>query len=489
MAYKGSDLELRLARPLPIPVAAGPAERTAATPAGAVPIEVDEAVLACCNCAYDVALFHASDAVRLQHLLHALTRVAAGADVLTELGIRVDKLRRETAVAIAAEMPAGPIEHNSAPLASAAFEDVLRRSAEQADKRRMPVGLHDVMRTLLSGGPGSPATTLLMQAAADPPRLERWRDESRREALISHLATGNSDDPLPGTREALREHLGPIEATLSTLRDEVAADRKMLADLLHDMRSDLQTLRSETGRTTGAVGVEAISALLEAKFGELGKATAALAERLPAIDKLTASDASPALRSHIEAVEGRLDAHAPEIADKVVGSLAEHFSLAEDSLQRLQERIERQLASSAERQIALEASLRAQLQAAEEARKAHEQNLSEIHKGLVKLGANQQTLGENFAAWRGETGGDIGIVSNRLQQLEHNMLDLLGQLGGELQALRQENHGNGTKRSHGFKRWLYGTSSVFTPGRREEATPDSSSAPQAPARPPGEQPS
>jgi hypothetical protein len=69
------------------------------------------------------------------------------------------------------------------------------------------------------------------------------------------------------------------------------------------------------------------------------------------------------------------------------------------------------------------------------------------------------------------------------------MLDLLGQLGGELQALRQENHGNGTKRSHGFKRWLYGTSSVFTPGRREEATPDSSSAPQAPARPPGEQPS
>ena len=50
----------------------------------------------------------------------------------------------------------------------------------------------------------------------------------------------------------------------------------------------------------------------------------------------------------------------------------------------------------------------------------------------MKLGANQQTLGDNFTAWRIETGGDIGIVSNRLQQLEQNMLDLLGHLGGRV---------------------------------------------------------
>jgi hypothetical protein len=477
----------------------GPAERatdgvwTQPARAASVPIEVDDAVLACCNCAYDVALFHASDAVRPEHLLHALTRVATGSDVLTELGIRVDKLRRDTAAVIAAEMPTGPIERSGTPRASAAFEDVLRRAADQADKRRAPVGLRDVIRTVLSDGPGWPATALLMQSSADAQRLERWRDEPQREALIAPSETGGvastPRDPLPDVREALREHLGPIEATLRALHDEAAADRKTLGDALREARSELQSLRGEAGSATSSVGVEAIGGLLEAKLGELGKVTAALAEGLPAIDRLTASDPSQALRSHIEAVEGRLDAHAPEIADKVVGSLAEHFSQAEDNLQRLQERIERQLASSAERQIALEASLRAQLQGAEEARKAHERNLSEIHQGLVKLGANQQMLGENFTAWRGEAGGDIGIVSNRLQQLEHTMLDLLGQLGGELQALRQENHGNGSRRGHGFKRWLYGTSSVFTPIRREEAGSASDSGRQATARPPGAQPS
>jgi len=484
MAYKGSDLDLRTARPVPIPEASWPAERAAPARAVSVPIEVDEALLACCNCAYDVAQFHASDAVHLEHLLHALTRVAAGADVLAELDIRVDKLRRETAAAIAAEMPAGPIERGSAPHASAAFEDVLRRAADQAGHRRAPAGVHDVLRTLLSGGPGSPATALLMQAATDPQHLERWRDEPMAASLTAGHPEASAIDSAAAVREALREHLDPMEAALRALRDEVAADGRTLGDLLHELRSEIHAVRSEAARPPAAVG-DVVGTLLDAKLGELGKAMAALAERLPAIDTLAASDPSQALRSHVEAVEGRLDAHMPGIADKVVGGLAEHFGQAESSLQRLQERIERHLASSAERQIALEASLRAQLQAAEEARKAHDRNLAEIHQGLVKLGANQQTLGDNFAAWRYETGGDIGIVSNRLQQLEHTMLDLLGQLGGELQALRQENHGDGSRRGNGFKRWLYGTSSVFATSRREGAA----SVRHAVERAPGEQPS
>ena len=112
MAYKGNDLDLRPARPsAPAREAPGAAERAAAAagarPASADPIPVDDAVLACCNCAYDVARFHGSEDVRLEHLLHALTRVGAAAELLAELEIRVDTLRRETAVAIAAEMPAG----------------------------------------------------------------------------------------------------------------------------------------------------------------------------------------------------------------------------------------------------------------------------------------------------------------------------------------------------------------------------------------------
>ena len=91
MAYKGNDLDLRPARPsAPAREAPGAAERAAAAagarPASADPIPVDDAVLACCNCAYDVARFHGSEDVRLEHLLHALTRVGAAAELLAELG-------------------------------------------------------------------------------------------------------------------------------------------------------------------------------------------------------------------------------------------------------------------------------------------------------------------------------------------------------------------------------------------------------------------
>src|SRR3954468_20144343 len=128
MTYKGNDLDLQAPRTAGAGRAAPvPPERPAngsATPlpgADSGPIAVDDTVLACCNCAYDVARFHVSQDVRLEHLLHALTRVSAAVGGLAALGIRVDTLRRETAVAIAAEMPGGPVEGHAAPRASAAF--------------------------------------------------------------------------------------------------------------------------------------------------------------------------------------------------------------------------------------------------------------------------------------------------------------------------------------------------------------------------------
>ena len=125
--------------------------------------------------------------------------------------------------------------------------------------------------------------------------------------------------------------------------------------------------------------------------------------------------------------------------------------------------------------------MRAQLQGAEEAGKTHARDLGEIYQALVKLGANQQTLGDNFTAWRIESGGDIGIVSNRVQQLEQTMLDLLGHFGSELQALRQGSHDSAGGRRNGFKRWLYGTGNVFGASWRDDTAP---TVPQTPAPPP-----
>jgi hypothetical protein len=119
------------------------------------------------------------------------------------------------------------------------------------------------------------------------------------------------------------------------------------------------------------------------------------------------------------------------------------------------------------------------MQAAEEAVKKQERDLGEIYQALVKLGANQQTLGDNFTAWRIETGGDIGIVNNGLQKLEQTMLDMIGHLGAELHAMRQESDAGGVRRN-GFKRWLYGTGHVFASGWREENPPPRQVSPTAP---------
>jgi hypothetical protein len=533
MAYKGNDLDLRLLRPAAAreqPVSADNHAETAWSQPARIgsALTVEEPVLNCCNSAYDVAVFHAADSVRVEHLLHALTRVAAGADLLAELGIRVDWLRRETAAAIAAEMPAGAIERADPPPASAAFADVLGRAADQAAKRRAPTSLADVIRTLLNGGPASPAAVLLLRAATDSQRLERWRDEPRREALASVQPANGAEAPAPqssaGVVEALREHLGHVEAALRALteevaadrravgdlmrdvrselpalralrdevgadrkafgdllrdvwselpalrvlRDEASADRKVVADLLREVRSELQAVRSGGSHAISSLGIDAVDALLDTKLGGLGKAASELAERLPAIDRLMTGDSSQNLLARLEAAEERIELRALEAADKVASGLAERLERTEASLRRLQEASDRHWTSGGERQIALEASVRAQLQTAEEANKAYERHLGEIYQALVKLGANQQTLGDNFATWRTETGGDIGIVNNRLQHLEQTALELLGQLGGQVHALRQESHVNG-RRGNGFKRWLYGTSSVFAAGRRTDA--------------------
>jgi Clp amino terminal domain, pathogenicity island component len=463
MAYKGGDLNLRSAGPTISREAQGPAERglgeswgrPAAEP---TPIAVDELVLACCNRAYDVAQFHGSADVRLDHLLHALTHVPAAAQVLAELGIRADALRRETAVTIAADTPAGPSDRTNGPRASAALSDALRRAADPALARHLPASVHDLLRALLGGGPGSPAAHLLMRAAVDPQRLERWRDEPRREAFMPASVAGQVDarprDLVPAAQDVLLDRFAQTEASLRALREDMAADRRTTGDLLRAVLAELQALRAEGARLPAADRSEAVDAVLEAKLGEFGRAMAALAGRLGAVDKLAASDNWQALGARLEAVEGRIGAQTTELANSLAGALS----------QRLQEGGE----SAGSQQIALETSVRAHLRKSEEASKAREHELEEIHEAVVQLATGQQLLADNLAAWRAESGGDTAIVSNRLQQLEHTALDLLDRLNGEVQALRHEHHEDETRRGNGFKRWLYGTGSVFATLRRDE---------------------
>jgi len=470
MGYKGRDLELRTPRPARSPSdATGAAPWERASNGGGVrvpgPIAVDDTVLAACNRAYDIARFHASPEVRLEHLLHALTRVGLAVEGLAELGIRVDGLRRDTAVAIAADMPATALDADGSPPASAALADTLRRAADQAAKRHALTGVDDLIRSMLGGGPGSPAAALLFAAATDPQRLERWRDAPLRAALNSAApeATAAAMGPLPvDMAEAMLGCLDTLVARVEALQAQGAADRQAQGDLLRDVRSALEALRGEVG-PAGAAWPRAVEAL-QGKLGELDKSVGGLGHRLAGIDKLAgASDTWRALGNRMEAIEGRIGALTGELVSCIEKACADRLGRTETGLSHLKEETEKHWSSNGERQIALEAAVRAHLQGAEDAGKKHERDLNEIYQALVKLGANQQTLGDNFTAWRIESGGDIGIVSNRVQQLEQTVVDLLGHLGANLEAWRQEGRAGGRDRD-GFKRWLYGTSKVFASG-------------------------
>ena len=143
MAYRGEDLDLRLPQQGGRRDTYAPSEfglngtrpRAPMASGGREPVVIDDTVMACCNHAYDIAQAHGASEVRLEHLVHALTRVEAAAEILEERGIREAHLRRESAAVIASEIPVGLAHSQSAPRASAEFEDVLRRASDQASNQ------------------------------------------------------------------------------------------------------------------------------------------------------------------------------------------------------------------------------------------------------------------------------------------------------------------------------------------------------------------
>jgi hypothetical protein len=313
------------------------------------------------------------------------------------------------------------------------LEDVLRQAGELAARRRGSASVHDLIRATLAGGPASPASALLMRTATDPLRLERWRDEPLREASAAAAPAPASEarpDLPSGVAEALLARLAQMEASFHALRAEVAADRRTLGDLLREVQGELQALRTAPA-APAAIGAPAATT---ADWQGMDVRLAAFEDRFA--------------RSSAEVAAG----------------LSGRFEEAQAGLRHRQEEAERQLTAMGERQIALEASVRAQLQSAEEASEARERDLDHINEVLDRLRDGQQTLGENLREWQ----GDIGIVSNKLQQLEQTIVDALGQLSLDVQALRNASYDNGTRRGQGFKRWLYGTGNVFQSSWREE---------------------
>ena len=181
MSYRGEDLDLRT----PQTWNAGAGDLASDTRGGrrnAGPIWVDDTVLAVSNHAFDVALAHRAGEVRLEHLLHALTRIEAAAEALEARGVRVAALRRESATIIASEIPVGLPNGKGAPRRSEEFGDVLRMAAANAARRNAPAGIEDLLYVLFEHAE-LPGLALLARHTVRPHREPENRSLRGRTAV------------------------------------------------------------------------------------------------------------------------------------------------------------------------------------------------------------------------------------------------------------------------------------------------------------------
>jgi hypothetical protein len=447
MSYKGGDLELRTPQaPNAGEDAAGQTGRSQLAELGRDgPIAVDQTVLACCNAAYDAAVFHGSRDVRVEHLLYALTRVDAAREILEQHGLRTHQLRCDAAAAMVAEAPAAG--GGRAPRSSAELENVLRRAAGRAGRDGVPASVHDLMRAILGYGREAPATALFLRSASDPQQLERWAAEAP--VRYGHHGAGALQ---PAMARELLGRLEAMETAFASLAAEVAADRRAMLDLMGDIQRELRSVREENQAAQPAIVLD--------KIEDVGKSVSGLTERFEAIRAIGPGEA---FAGRLAALESKLSEQPSAVADAIAYMLGERRDGQGAPLQLTSEDGRAGSNAVADKLAELEATVRVQSERMDDAGKTHERDLNEIFEALVKLGANQQTLASNLEAWRLDSGGDVSIVSNRLANLERTLMETLSPADGE-----EDHHRNGA-RVRSFKRWLYGTSRVLPATWRQDA--------------------
>lgn len=395
MSYKGNDLDLRTPYVLADEGAALPGLTVLPDVARDGPIPVDHIVLACCNSAYEAALFHGTRDVRLEHLLYGLARVEAARETLEQHGVRTQQLRRDSAAAIAAYAPAASVG-KLAPRASAELDGLLRGAAGRAAQNGVPASIRDILGVMLNLRGEAPATALLLRSASDLQQLERWAAEARTHVSQSGSAL------VPVAAQELVTRLETLEATMRTLVAETASDRKAMLDMLGALQYELRAARQENARP--AIVIE--------KIEDLGKSVAGLTEHLDTNRTLAPASA---VESRLAALEARLTDQPGAIANAIAYMLDQRRAAEPEPLQLTAN--DSRVTEVGHKLEKLETMLRKQWERIKEDTKAHE-HLKTLFERLVKLESNQQALAENLDGWRLDHAGDFGVVSNRLKDLE-----------------------------------------------------------------------
>jgi quinol monooxygenase YgiN len=461
MSYRGADLDLRTARTWSatstdimggFEVPAGAPQQSARAPGDrGGPIWVDETLLAAANHAFEVALAHRSGEVRLEHLLHALTRVEAASAALEARGVRVGPLRRDSAVVIASEIPVGLAAGSEAPRRAAKLEDTLRRAAVSAEIAGRPAGVDDVMHVLVDLKSDHPAAELL---ARNLPRAAReyWSAFGRPSADAAKperspnagQKTGEGGAAAPAALQQMLQRLGEIERVVT---GRLAAMESALSGASFGGSPDLQPIKDRLDIIEEAV-------LSREGDGAVVERLSALA-RLLQEERAEREDALSSLVADVKALAGALgysgangETHHAAFAERVQ-------TLAADLEQH---RIELG-ASLGDRIAAIEQALAAQGEKAAVSHTMYSEELAEVHEALMKLNTNQHTLAGSIEQWRSNDAGEIHLINARIGAVQEDgtkRLQLLERLCMDVEALSRQPREEKSPR-RGFRHWLFGT--------------------------------
>jgi hypothetical protein len=351
MAYRGEDLDLRTPQTWSgAPEPAGGADPYLNGARGrqgsytrTSPILVDDVVLSCSNHAFDVAVAHRAGEVRLEHLLHAMTRIDGASNALEARGIRVAGLRRESATIIASEIPIG-LSGQGRPRRSDDIEQVLRTASAIAYRRNSPANVDDVLDALLDMPSDIPGIALLARhggrVARDrlaPRETVRDRDTlpplqplpplSRTsqaytplsDARIKPSAAYYTPEPQRVPRTDLvgtptdgiqNARIDQLETAVRAMTAELANERNAVAGVVQDLQRNLKAERDDTSRFRGGLHerlqsleqtmissgndgsanmlLDRLASLergLEARLGDLSRPWSVLSDRLQALEQ------------------------------------------------------------------------------------------------------------------------------------------------------------------------------------------------------------
>jgi len=390
----------------------------------------DETVLACCHHAHEVAKAHGAREVMLEHLVHALVRVPEASQVLSDRGINVESLKRESAAVISSEIPVDHTMMVAQLRASKDFNTVMHLAAAAASRRdERQLGARDLLDALLRFDAKSRVVRMIRRHAiegeldepVDPLAevkvlMERYAGEQRDLRLavneLRHAQSGQSSSALASLDDRMRG----LERSIGLLVNSGGA-RTDVGDQLKTLQDTLFTLRNEARASTDRLQLmeRAIHAGVGNGAGN-GQISTLIGDRFLSVQKTLENQ-----RMDLARIE-------QGIADRI--RLMESKQLTAEPVDALARKLEKLEASLQERLAdngKLESLLIDRLKGFEQV--AASAKPLTLPPGLDGLGDRMQGLERQVSAQRAELQGWQGAMEKELKAIEE-MFDLIPADGG-----------------------------------------------------------